>query len=57
MKLSQNPPISISFNNLSPCPPSLNKGRGSVGKRGASPLSKASSPHDRNIYPYHGEGD
>jgi len=26
------------FSNLSPWPPSLNKGRGSVGKRGASPL-------------------
>jgi hypothetical protein len=68
------------FGDLSPLPPSLDKGRGSVGKRGASPLSKISfpsikegkkesqreavpllrktfSPHDRNTYPYHGEGD
>ena len=34
------------FGNLSPLPPSLKiiKGRGSVGKRGAKPLSKISSP-------------
>ena len=32
------------FSNLSPRPPSLNKGRGSVAKRGALPLSKISSP-------------
>jgi len=32
------------FNNLSPCPSSLIQGRGSVRERGASPLSKISSP-------------
>jgi hypothetical protein len=32
------------FSNLSPSPPSLSKGRGSADKRGASPLSKVSSP-------------
>jgi hypothetical protein len=33
-----------SFSNLSPCPPSLSKGRGSIDKRGAKPLSWVSSP-------------
>jgi len=32
------------FWNLSPCPPSLSKGRGSVSKRGALPLSKSLPP-------------
>ena len=40
------------FSNLSPWPPSLSKGRGSVGKRGAKPLSKVFSPS-----PSQGEGD
>jgi len=31
------------FSNLSPWPPSLAKGRGSISKRGAKPLSKISS--------------
>jgi len=32
------------FSNLSPCSPSLIKGRGSIGKRGESPLSKVFYP-------------
>jgi hypothetical protein len=31
------------LSNLSPCPLFFNKGKGSVGKRGAKPLSKISS--------------
>jgi len=40
------------FSNLSPWPPSLSKGRGSVGKRGVKPLSI-------NLFPlsFEGEGD
>jgi len=40
------------FSNPSPCPPSLGKGRGSVGKRGVKPLSI-------NVFPlsFKGEGD
>jgi len=32
------------FKTYPPDPPSLSKGRGSIGKRGASPLSKISFP-------------
>jgi len=41
-----------SFSNLSPLPPSLDKGRGSVSKRGAKPLSSVSS-----LSPCEGERD
>jgi len=38
------------FSNPSPCPPSLSKGRGSVGKRGVKPLSI-------NLFPLSFEGE
>jgi len=37
--------------------PLLNNHKNRVFKRGVSPSFIYLPPHDRNIYPYHGEGD